>query len=304
MIAPAAAVTGPQAARPRACPLRGCCRCRCRDPGPARPAPTFFTRFFLMTFRILFCCSISREMFRGRSSLSTTPAGGGAAVGQPTGRGGQPTKTPVTAGQNDAGSPMQLAEPRRRQCISCYGLGRAPRKALAPGTQRSAATPALTLDEGHPLGAQLLAVVHDEHAAHVQLDVVALLALVKQVKGRALGHKQHGLELQLALHCRGGGGGAAGRGEERAGREQGRSRDGRACGAAPPAPASASSSMALSSQRSQMGSGPKVKLMPRLRPLERSQQLVQRLTSKVLVGQGLLPVVGQSLQGGQPWSRA
>ncbi len=41
---------------------------------------TFFTRFFRMTLRILFCCSISREMFSGRSSLSTTPAGGGEGM--------------------------------------------------------------------------------------------------------------------------------------------------------------------------------------------------------------------------------
>uniref|UniRef100_A0A8W7PGW2 Transmembrane protein n=1 Tax=Anopheles coluzzii TaxID=1518534 RepID=A0A8W7PGW2_ANOCL len=33
----------------------------------------FFTRFLRITFRILFCCSISREMFSGRSSESTTP---------------------------------------------------------------------------------------------------------------------------------------------------------------------------------------------------------------------------------------
>ncbi len=59
----------------------GNCLLKTSPPGvlewsPAR-APTFFTRFFLMTLRILFCCSISREMLRGRSSLSTTPAGVG-----------------------------------------------------------------------------------------------------------------------------------------------------------------------------------------------------------------------------------
>ena len=32
-----------------------------------------FTKFFLITRRILFCCSTSREMFSGRSSESTTP---------------------------------------------------------------------------------------------------------------------------------------------------------------------------------------------------------------------------------------
>uniref|UniRef100_A0A8D8T718 Secreted protein n=1 Tax=Cacopsylla melanoneura TaxID=428564 RepID=A0A8D8T718_9HEMI len=33
----------------------------------------FLTRFLRITLRILFCWSISREMFNGRSSLSTTP---------------------------------------------------------------------------------------------------------------------------------------------------------------------------------------------------------------------------------------
>lgn len=33
----------------------------------------FFTRFLRMTLRILLCCRVSREMFRGRSSESTTP---------------------------------------------------------------------------------------------------------------------------------------------------------------------------------------------------------------------------------------
>jgi hypothetical protein len=63
----------------------------------------------------------------------------------------------------------------------------------------------LTLDEREPLWAELLAVVHDEHAPHVELDVVGLLAGVKQIKGRSLGGKQDRLELQLALHCRQGG---------------------------------------------------------------------------------------------------
>mmetsp|Transcript_17764 Transcript_17764/g.57462 ORF Transcript_17764/g.57462 Transcript_17764/m.57462 type:complete len:716 (-) Transcript_17764:251-2398(-) len=56
------------------------------------------------------------------------------------------------------------------------------------------------LDEGQPLGDDLLAVVHDEHAADVELDVVALLLAVEEVEGRALGGKEHGLELELALH--------------------------------------------------------------------------------------------------------
>lgn len=33
----------------------------------------FLTRFFLITLRILLCCNISLEMFRGKSSESTTP---------------------------------------------------------------------------------------------------------------------------------------------------------------------------------------------------------------------------------------
>merc|ERR1719463_498778 len=56
-----------------------------------------------------------------------------------------------------------------------------------------------TLDETEPLGDDVLAVVHDEDAAHVQLDVVRLLLAVEHVKGRALGHEEHALELELAL---------------------------------------------------------------------------------------------------------
>ena len=33
----------------------------------------FLTKFFLMTLKILFCCRVSRLMFKGKSSLSTTP---------------------------------------------------------------------------------------------------------------------------------------------------------------------------------------------------------------------------------------
>merc|ERR1719515_68600 len=56
-----------------------------------------------------------------------------------------------------------------------------------------------TLDETEPLGDDVLAVVHDEDAAHVQLDVVRLLLAVKHVEGRALGHEEHALERELAL---------------------------------------------------------------------------------------------------------
>merc|ERR1719298_47194 len=56
------------------------------------------------------------------------------------------------------------------------------------------------LDKGEPLGDQVLAVVHDEDAAHIQLDVARVLLLgLKQVKGGALGHKKDGGELELAL---------------------------------------------------------------------------------------------------------
>jgi hypothetical protein len=36
----------------------------------------FFTKFLRITRRILFCCSDSLEMLRGRSSESTTPCRG------------------------------------------------------------------------------------------------------------------------------------------------------------------------------------------------------------------------------------
>ncbi|WVZ83180.1 hypothetical protein U9M48_030351 [Paspalum notatum var. saurae] len=56
------------------------------------------------------------------------------------------------------------------------------------------------LDEAQPLGDELLAVVHDEDAADVELDVVELLAGVEEVERRAAGHEEDGLELQLPLH--------------------------------------------------------------------------------------------------------
>ncbi|GFH13888.1 hypothetical protein HaLaN_09851 [Haematococcus lacustris] len=46
------------------------------------------------------------------------------------------------------------------------------------------------LDEGQPLRDEFLAVVHDEHTANVQLDVVPLLVLVEKVEGGALGDEQ------------------------------------------------------------------------------------------------------------------
>merc|ERR1719454_1509720 len=56
------------------------------------------------------------------------------------------------------------------------------------------------LDEGEPLGDEVLAVVHDEDAAHVQLDVARVFLLrLEEVKGRALRHEKDRGELELAL---------------------------------------------------------------------------------------------------------
>eukprot|EP01137_Pigoraptor_chileana_P011499 Opistho-2@62467 len=56
-----------------------------------------------------------------------------------------------------------------------------------------------TLDKLEVVGNELLAVVHDKHAAHVQLDVVRLLLLLKEVEGGALWDKEQRLELELTL---------------------------------------------------------------------------------------------------------
>ncbi|GBE59228.1 hypothetical protein BOVATA_007210 [Babesia ovata] len=58
-----------------------------------------------------------------------------------------------------------------------------------------------TLDETEPFGDQFFAVVHDEHAADVQLDVVLLLAALEHVEGGALWDEQQGLELKLTLNA-------------------------------------------------------------------------------------------------------
>jgi hypothetical protein len=56
------------------------------------------------------------------------------------------------------------------------------------------------LDEGELLGHELLAVVHDEDAADVELDVVRLLAAaLEEVEGRALRDEDDRLELERAL---------------------------------------------------------------------------------------------------------
>mmetsp|Transcript_6459 Transcript_6459/g.16731 ORF Transcript_6459/g.16731 Transcript_6459/m.16731 type:complete len:555 (+) Transcript_6459:414-2078(+) len=72
---------------------------------------------------------------------------------------------------------------------------------LARNVERQVLAVDDALHKAQVLGDQVLAVIHDEHAAHVQLQVVTgpLLA-IKHVEGGALGHKQHALELQLALH--------------------------------------------------------------------------------------------------------
>ena len=46
----------------------------------------------------------------------------------------------------------------------------------------------------------VLTVVHDEDSAHVQLDVVLLLLVLKQVEGSTLGDEEQSTELQLPLH--------------------------------------------------------------------------------------------------------
>merc|ERR1719333_1418496 len=57
------------------------------------------------------------------------------------------------------------------------------------------------LDEGQELGHQVLAVVHDEDAAHVELDVVELLlvAALEHVEGRAARHEEDRSKFELAL---------------------------------------------------------------------------------------------------------
>lgn len=47
---------------------------------------------------------------------------------------------------------------------------------------------------------QLIAVVHDEDSAHVQLDVVLLFLVLKEVECSPSGYEEQGAELQLTLH--------------------------------------------------------------------------------------------------------
>jgi len=55
------------------------------------------------------------------------------------------------------------------------------------------------LDEVEVLGDELLAVVHDEDAPDIELDVVLLLLVLEEVEGGALGDEEEGAELELAL---------------------------------------------------------------------------------------------------------
>jgi hypothetical protein len=57
-----------------------------------------------------------------------------------------------------------------------------------------------TADEAEVLGDEILAVVHDEDSADVELDVVFLLLGLEHVEGGALGDEDDGLELESALH--------------------------------------------------------------------------------------------------------
>merc|ERR1711988_2060296 len=73
---------------------------------------------------------------------------------------------------------------------------------------RGRSSESTTFAEGQPLRHQVLAVVHNEHTAHVQLDVVELLLTLalEHDERSALGHEQTRTELELALdaevlHC-------------------------------------------------------------------------------------------------------
>ena len=56
-----------------------------------------------------------------------------------------------------------------------------------------------TLDEVEVLGDQLLTAVHDEDSPDIELDVVLLLLVFKQVKGGSLRNEEESFELQLAF---------------------------------------------------------------------------------------------------------
>lgn len=58
-----------------------------------------------------------------------------------------------------------------------------------------------TADEAEPLGHEVLAVVHDEDTANVELDLVLLLgvATLEHVEGSTLGHEEESAELEVTL---------------------------------------------------------------------------------------------------------
>jgi len=57
-----------------------------------------------------------------------------------------------------------------------------------------------TLDEAEPFGAEVLAVVHDEDTADVELDVVLLLVGLEHVEGGTLGDEEDALEFKLTFN--------------------------------------------------------------------------------------------------------
>merc|ERR1719329_145077 len=58
-----------------------------------------------------------------------------------------------------------------------------------------------TLHEVEPLWHQLLAVVHDEHTTHVELDVVALLLGLEEIERSTTRHEEESTELKLTLNA-------------------------------------------------------------------------------------------------------
>ena len=220
-------------------------------------------------------------------------AGGAAgAVASPTLHPGRPPPRP--ASHHPAHPPQCHPRQTRRARLQDLVL----LQHLARNVERQVLAVDDALDKAQPLGDQVLAVVHDEHPAHVELqggrggagwvrvarapsllpaipgtpeppspplsppclDVVGLLAGVEQVEGGTLGQEQDGLELQLRRRGR---------------RERG---EGWAHGRRPPARPPP----------------------PTCAPPAQATPPPSRLTlhRKVLVRQGLLPVVGQGLVKG------
>jgi hypothetical protein len=57
-----------------------------------------------------------------------------------------------------------------------------------------------TLDEVEVLGNDVFAIVHDENAAHVEFDVIALLLRLEEVEGSALRDEEDSLEFELTFN--------------------------------------------------------------------------------------------------------